>query len=327
MAVINPPIQRKVATEIVEFAFGGECDLLGVVPLPGGQVNSTGMLILDDGRRLVLRIAPDPARADEGPSWLSPFGLRRELAVVAAAPDLAPLLPTTVMHDFHGVVVNRDWVLQEVMPGVPLDSLLPSLDDETAATIWAEVGRFMRRLHDYGEQPFGPLVWGAQFDSWPDLLAHDLQGLQADAERYGLPREPFRRLGGAIERQAGMMAGVAPALIHSDLNPGHIFVTDDDEDGTLHLGGVIDLEYGRMADPLSEHLLASALTDTTGSLALRSIVAAYGKRDLNQAETVRIGIASALGAAWDATLVAFQQGDSSPAMDRLDLLLGDLENG
>ena len=176
MAPINPPIQRQDATNIVEFAFASDCGLLGVVPLAGGQVNSTGMLILDDGRRLVLRIAPDPIVAEQGPSWLSPFGLRRELAVVAAAPDLAPLLPSTVMHDFDGAVLDRDWVLQEVMPGVPFETLLPSLDDEAASTIWAEVGLFMRTLHDHGRRPFGPLVWGAQFDSWLDLLDHDLLG-------------------------------------------------------------------------------------------------------------------------------------------------------
>jgi aminoglycoside phosphotransferase (APT) family kinase protein len=112
MEPINPPIQRQDATNIVDFAIADGCRMLGVVPLPGGQVNSTGMLILDDGRRLVLRIAPDPVVGEQGPSWLTPYGLRRELAVIAAAPDLAPLLPVTVAHDFEGSVLNRDWVLR-----------------------------------------------------------------------------------------------------------------------------------------------------------------------------------------------------------------------
>ena len=325
MTTINPPIARGEAASIVRHTFGADVDLLGIVPLGGGQVNSTGMVILGTGERLVLRIAPDPIQAGLAPSWLSPSGLRREAAVIeAAGPDLARLLPVTVAHDFGGSVIPRDWVLQRVMPGVPLDTLLPSLDNETSERIWQEVGRFMRELHDRGQPPFGPLTEGEQFKSWFDLVRHDLLGLHHDFTRFDLTPAPMERLQAAIDRHADILAGVPAALIHSDLNPAHLFITDDDDDGSLHLGGLIDLEYGRIADPLSEHLLATAVTTRDTSESARAILHGYGAFPIAAGVDERIQIAAALGAAWDATLLAYQQRDPAPALERLEQGLADL---
>lgn len=46
----------------------------------------------------------------------------------------------------------------------------------------------------------------------------------------------------------------SPALIHSDLSRTHVFVAPG-PGGEMRLAGVIDLEFGRFADPLSEHLI------------------------------------------------------------------------
>ncbi len=328
MTTINPPISRSDATAIVHHAFGDDVEFLGIVPLGGGQVNSTGMVILGTGQRLVLRIAPASEVAAEAPGWLSPYGLRREAAVInAAGQNLAPLLPVTVAHDFSGSVIPRDWVLQEVMPGVPLETLIPSLDEETSFQIWHEVGRFMRTLHDCGQPPFGPLSEGKQFDSWLNLVRNDLAGLRNDFQRYDLPPTPLERIQAAIDRHTGILEATPPALIHSDLNPAHLFITDDDEDGSLHVGGVIDLEYGRVADPLSEHLLATALESRASSDTAHAILLGYGLSDVKSGAETRIQLAAALGAAWDATLLAFQQQDPAPALARLEQGLVRMEQG
>lgn len=328
MAIINPPITRNEATAIVEHAFGAERNLLGIVPLGGGQVNSTGMLILDDGQRLILRIAPETSITEAAPGWLSPFGLRREAAVIATAgPDLASLLPQTTAHDFTGSVIPRDWVLQEVMPGVPFESLLLALDDETSAAIWREVGAFMRSLHDRGRPPFGALVDGPRFDTWLELVRSDVAGLRIDFNRFALPGDLMERLEAAIERHAGILELVPPTLIHSDLNPAHIFITDNDEDGSLCLGGIIDLEYGRIADPLSDHLLASAIVTHDTEESSRAILAGYGDEVPGNGVDMRIHLAAALGAAWEATLLAFQQMKTVPALHLLNQHLELLEVG
>ena len=319
MTPINPPISRSEAAAIIDHAFAGDRQLLAIVPLGGGQVNSTGMVILDDSQRLILRIAPDAEAVNAAPGWLSPHGLRREAAVITSAGmELTALLPQTVAHGFDGEIISRDWVLQEVMPGVPLETLLPTLDDDSAATIWQETGAFMRALHDRGRPPFGPLTDGPRPDTWLGLVRSDLAGLKDDFARFDLPIDILDRLGQGVERHASLLESVPAALIHSDLNPAHIFVTDNEDDGSLCLGGVIDLEYGRVADPLSDHLLAAAIVEGPSAESAAAIRSGYGNPDLGAGIEVRIQLASALSAAWDATLRAFQGNDVEQTLDTME---------
>src|SRR5690606_23234836 len=105
-------------------------------------------------------------------------------------------------------------------------------------TIWAELGTFTRQMHDHTSPTFGALGEDG-YERWSQLLAWDATGLLDDASRFSLPVEPFERLARLIEDQASTLDDVGPpALIHSDLLPPHVFVSDDD-DGSLHLSGVI----------------------------------------------------------------------------------------
>lgn len=291
---------------IVHFAFGTDRTVLSSIPLSGGLINATQMLVLNGDERLVLRVAPDAAIAEAGPSWLTPYGLRREAAALALLDDLGDLRPETVAADFENAVLDRGWVLQRVMPGVPLDTVDDMLPDDVRETIWQEVGAATKTMHRKRADFFGAAAWGPEHDTWSGLVRRDVAGCLDDADRYGLDAAPFRALLDLVgSHQATLDLVTTPALIHSDLFPPHLFAVDDDDDGSLHLAGMIDFEFARFADPLSEHLLAQAVADDEDDVALVAFLEGYGPVPEIAGAEERQAIYGALDHAWNITLTAF----------------------
>lgn len=323
----NQPVKVTLGEleAMIRRAFGGDARIDRAVPLGGGQINDTRMITLVGGLRYIVRVAPSDVAAAAGPSWFTAHGLRREQAVVAAAADLAPFLPVTVVHDFDRTVIDRDWVIQEVMPGRPLLEIDGSIPSGARAAIWEQVGGFTRRLHAVRGDRFGPPAWGSEFDRLSELVAWDAAGLAPDAERFNLPAPMFERLATLVTRFAPAFDEITtPRLIHSDLWKQHVFV-EPAADRHFRLSGVIDLEFGRFADPLSEHLLP---TFDWGNVprAMRSpFLRGYGDRDSAPRDALRTRIYLAIGLSWVATLLAYQGRSTKPLMTQLRRVLEHLE--
>ena len=226
--------------------------------------------------------------------------------MIEAASALDQYLPVTVAHDFDHSVIDRDWVLQQVMPGVALASIDDTLDPSARSAIWTELGAFTRELHDTCSDRFGPPAWGATFARWTDQVRWDVASLIDDAARFGIPPAPFERLSAAVERLAPLLDEVTtPALIHSDLSRSHVFVNLG-HDGGIRLAGVIDLEFGRFADALSEHLITGFEWGNAPIEMRSAFMGGYGKAALSSEEDIRVGLYVAISLAWLVPLLAFQ---------------------
>lgn len=304
LPVLIEPHER---TAIVEHAFGRAGVVVRVAALSGGLINHVERLTLADGRDVILRVAPDDAAADAGPSWYTSHGLRREAAVVALArPALGGLLPETIAHDFDRTIVDRDWVIQRRMPGVPLATVDTALPGEERTAVWLELGDLTRRLHDIRASRFGPPVDGPQFDSLSDLLRCDADGLRRDAERFDLPGEPFQRLRDCVETIAGILDdNDGPRMVHSDLARSHVFV-DRVADGSHRIVGVIDLEFGRFADPGTERLITSFGWGNAPMEMKETFFRGYGRRFDTPEERRRLELFVAIAVAWPVTILACQ---------------------
>ncbi len=285
-----------------------------------GVINDTRLLTWPDGTRRFLRVAPSDAAADAGPGWFTPYGLRREAAVVAAAHNLADLLPFTVAHDFERTVIDRDWVIQDAMHGIPLSAIDGKLDKHDRDTIWTQLGDFVRQLNAVTGAWFGAPAFGERHDTWSGLLQSDAAALVEDAERLGYDSEPFRRLANTVRDLEPVLAQVTrPALIHSDLARGHIFVEQDAAGWVLK--GVIDLEFGRYADPLSEHLIVGFAYDNTPAEMQPSFERGYGEFQIDpRLQQLYV----ALDLAWFAPLLDMQGEPMDDLVARLSGVLDEL---
>lgn len=300
-------VSGQLIRSIQDLAFGDPEGAISVTQLTGGSINATFQVELRDRSSVILRIAPSEAAAVSGPSWLTPWGLRREQAVIAlAAPALGSLLPGTIAADFDHTLIDRDWIIQERMPGVPFSTVVSTLPSEERAAVWIELGRLARRLHATTGERFGEPVAGPQFDRLSDLLRNDAVGLLDDAERFELPIHAFRRLRDRIDEVGNIFDdNPGPRLVHSDLTSSHVFVQPVGEEDHYHVSGIIDLEFGRFADARSEGVISSFQCGNAPMEMKEAFFAGYGRYFDTPEDRLRLRIYAALALAWSATILAF----------------------
>jgi hypothetical protein len=313
-------VDNRGLAAILEHAFGATGAPSGVTIAGEGVINDTRLLTWPDGTRRFLRVAPSDAAANAGPGWLTPYGLRREAAVIGAVRDLAALLPVTVAHDFERTVIDRDWVIQDAMRGIPLAAIDRTLDTPDREAIWIQLGEFVRQLNAVTGAWFGAPAFGERHATWSGLLKSDVAALRDDADRLGYDAAPFGRLAQAVRDLEPVLARVTrPALIHSDLARGHIFV--EQEVAGWVLTGVIDLEFGRYADPLSEHLIVGFGYGNSPADMQPAFERGYGEIHID-ARLRRLYVA--LDLAWFAPLLDTQGESVDDLLGRLSGVLDEL---
>ncbi|MGC4189865.1 MAG: aminoglycoside phosphotransferase family protein [Thermomicrobiales bacterium] len=302
-AITDPALTPNQLAAIVRRAFGEDAALREVSPVGGGTVNEVWRIAVEGEPDAILRVAPSYEAAESGPSWLTPDGLRREQAAIALLPRLAPILPRTIRFDGSREIVDRDWVMQTIVPGRPWSEVDAALDDATRTGLWRRMGTICRTIHNVHGPVFGP-AHDPVCATWADLLQDDVQGLVEDARRFGIDPEPFVRLRSAVERHRAVLNRVTtPALIHSDLGPRHCFVEVDDA-GMWRIVGLIDLEFARFADPLSESAIELFDLMPPDARFRNAFWKGYGLVETPLGSDIRAAIYSAIALGWVATDLA-----------------------
>ncbi len=224
--------------------------VVGLERLTGGMFATTFRATLEGGTRVVVKTAP--TATDRLLTYEHDL-LRTEALVyglAAGRPDL--LMPRVLLTDFSRTRVPSDVVVASHLEGVPLVDVEQGADrpDELRARVLPQLGALMARLHTVTGDRFGypDASTGLTAPTWPEAFERMVGALLRDAERWGtdLPADEVR---GALQRHRGALAEVTrPALVHTDLWSGNLFV----DPGPLTLTGVIDPERAVWGDPLLE---------------------------------------------------------------------------
>lgn len=180
-------------------------------PLPGGDLSQILRIVLDDGRRAIVKGGPAPAV---------------EAAMLQAIADAGAPAPAVLAVDAEALV------LEELPTGGALQAA------------WGDLGAALARLHAasgerYGwhrDYAFGPVaIANAWSEDWPAFWAER----RLLAHLPELPRELGRRLealaAGLPER---LPRRPRPALLHGDLWGGNVLV--DPGAGAARVSGLID---------------------------------------------------------------------------------------
>jgi aminoglycoside phosphotransferase (APT) family kinase protein len=238
-----------------------------------GTINTVVRATQPNGVTVYLRIGPPATEIEDTPSWMRPDALACEVLVLDWIRETLSCVPVTVAAGFR--CLGHHWLMQEPAAGQPLDSVLPQLSSDDIRDVWRQLGVLVARLHGIGGPWFGTPTGGQQFATWAEMVRADAVGLLDDARRFTLDPEPYRQLLTEIDQHRDILHMVDRAtVVHSDLGTRHVFV--ELQDARWVITGLIDWEYARYADPLSEGFVVDLLSRPLDDPQRGAFLSGYG---------------------------------------------------
>lgn len=246
------PTQRLLTSDevasLVGASFGPDTRVRDSGPLSGGGYATVWWVLLDDGRRVVLKLAPPAGtpllRYERG---LCAAEARYFRLVAERAPQVP--VPPVLRHDADPAY--GEWLFTAMLPGRSLSDLAVAgvaVDDGPVrydlGVALAAVHRVTGDRFGYDDDRAGGATWRAAFTAMLDALLADA----ADWD-VRLPVTP-ERLRALVWRHADVLDEVRrPALLHFDCWDGNVLAAPD-PDGRLRLSGLVDGERFLYGDPL-----------------------------------------------------------------------------
>ncbi len=213
-----------------------------------GKFNDS-YFVESEGKRFVLRIAPE----DTVPQlFYEKNMMRREPGIHRLISEKTDIpIARIIRHDFSRSLVERDWLLMERLPGIPLSqsSLWSFTGKNRQESLFFTLGRYVREIHaiknDWHGYPLGTNThprekrWFITFSGlWRNLLT--------DITKTGIySTKETDWLTSLLERHAGAFSHEPePSFLHMDIWSQNILV---DRDGNI--SGIVDWDRALWGDP------------------------------------------------------------------------------
>jgi aminoglycoside phosphotransferase (APT) family kinase protein len=271
---------RKQIAHMVERAFGGMRLADGeeaIGELEEGWFNAAYSVRLDDGREVILKIAP-PKDAEvmtyERNIMTTEVAAMR---LVAQNPDIP--MPTIYYFDTARDLCDSDYFFMEKLGGDNYEHVKKNLSPNVQAQIDQNIGRIIREINGFTGTFFGYEgtpdlrgdTWKATFIKIMDSVLED--GLRKRAD-YGIDNGELRKV--ILKHATSLEAVTTPQLVHWDAWNPNFFVKDG------KITGIIDFERALWGDPLLEaQFRALAFGGVSDSMQ------GYGKTTFSHDEDVR----------------------------------------
>ncbi|HEX8092264.1 phosphotransferase family protein [Jatrophihabitans sp.] len=273
------PVAPSAILAICRRALGAGVVVRQAVELGIGTYNSTYRVELAGGDPVILRIAPEPARL--GPAARQ--AMRNEYAALPFLAPLGSLIPRTVAVDFTHQLLNRDYLVQTLLPGVPASQRLPTYSAGALRHLYRQLGSVTRTIHGVTGQAFGPMT-GPYSTSWCAALVAQFEQLADAFTAAGLDAGPVHQLIAASWRHRAALEEITvPALLHGDLWTLNLLVDTDPDRPTIT--GVLDCDAASWGDPVADWTITRALARP--GTEVDAFWQSYGRPSDDQASQVR----------------------------------------
>ncbi|GAA1438481.1 aminoglycoside phosphotransferase family protein [Nocardiopsis tropica] len=249
---------------LVGSAFGRGARVREHTALSGGTYNSVRSVVLRDGRRSVLKVAPPADR----PRLTYERGLLATEALVyaRARPLLGGLVPRVLASGRVPGEPDREYLFLDHLPGETLEDLRSGEAPVRSSAARRDLGRAVAALHTVTGDAFGYPAGsaGLRADTWPEAFRAMVGAVVADARRFSVPlpgggAEVVRLVSANLVHLAPVRT---PALTHFDLWDGNVLASRPGADGgpdrEPRLTGIIDAERAFWGDPAAD-LVSTAL--------------------------------------------------------------------
>jgi aminoglycoside phosphotransferase (APT) family kinase protein len=229
--------------EFLRHGLGPRATLDDYHEINDGSFAAVYALDLTDGRRLVLKVAPQPGlRLMRYEVDLMHIEIEFYRLAGAAGVPLPKL---------HAADPDLGYLLIDRLGGQSLDTVRQAMTPAQLERLRRELGGICTQLHTVSGPLFGyPRRDGrTRSPSWRTSFLTIVDDVLADAVEYRreLPA-PAPAIGKLINRHAGLLDDVTtPTLVHFDLWDGNVFVTRGGD--TARVAGLIDGERAFFGDP------------------------------------------------------------------------------
>jgi aminoglycoside phosphotransferase (APT) family kinase protein len=206
------------------------------VPLTGGYGGQT-FAVSAAGEDAVLRLyLRDPARATVDVALMR---LVRGLLPVSRVLDAKP----------DGTPDDPPYVLTERLPGVNLETYLPTASEEQRRRVGEQLGQLLVRLSGMPFLTYGEFV-GRELSIDPFDPGDLRQWFDDRAEAIALKPDQVESLYAVLDRADDLAADGADriCLVHSDFNPKNLLVDPE----TAVVTGLIDWEFAHSGSPYTD---------------------------------------------------------------------------
>ncbi|MDQ2835993.1 MAG: aminoglycoside phosphotransferase family protein [Actinomycetota bacterium] len=273
------PVAPEVILAICRRALGSAVVLGQVTEIGIGTYNNTYRVDVQGREPVILRVAPRPAL--QGAAGKQ--AMRNEYA---ALPFLAPLgvrVPRTIAVDFTHQLLDRDYLVQTLLPGTPASERIASYSPSALRQLYRELGSVTRTLHEVSGEVFGPVA-GPFEASWSEALTVRFHELAADFPVAGLPTDDVYHVIDSVNRHRAVLDEITtPSLLHGDLWTLNILVDADPERPTIT--GVLDCDAAYWGDPMSDWTINQVLSRS--GTEVDAFWETYGARPQDPASSVR----------------------------------------
>ena len=254
------PVPPSVLLAICRRALGAGVAVRRIVELGVGTYNSTYRVELADREPVILRIAPAPSRQSAGERE----AMRNEYAALPFLAPLGGLVPRTLAVDFTHQLLDRDYLVQTLLPGEPASQRLAGYSPSALRHLYRELGSVTRTIHGVSGPGFGPVA-GPLHPTWPPALAARFEQLAEACADAGLDAEPVSRLIAATWRHRAALEEITvPALLHGDLWTLNLLVDADPDRPAIT--GVLDCDAASWGDPMADWTIARVLSRAGGEV-------------------------------------------------------------
>jgi aminoglycoside phosphotransferase (APT) family kinase protein len=214
---------------------------LSAVQLTGGHYNTTYRVHLNDDHPVILRIAPEPARQ----SRIEHALMRNEHASLPFFAPIAAMMPRTLFADFTHDLVNRDYLWQTMLDGIPAATALKTYPRPQWTDFYRQLGTITRSVHDVRGHRFGPVA-GPTFATWSEAVLTSLTNTVADLTDAHLDADDLIDVASTATHHQSVLDEITePRLLHGDLWIPNLMLAED----SLTITGVLDHDRASWGDP------------------------------------------------------------------------------
>ncbi|MEU8225412.1 aminoglycoside phosphotransferase family protein [Kribbella sp. NPDC048915] len=278
--------QRSLSVEqanaICRRAFGADVVPVVAVELGFGAYNSVYRIELA-GRdeSVVLRVAPEEGRQFGSERRM----MRNEYATMPWLAAIAPLMPRVLAVDWSHELVDRDWMIQSCLPGIPAPEHLDRYPRSGRTTFFRQIGAITRTVHDVRGPYFGR-VDGPGCPTWSEAFTGTLTQIADDLEQAGLDAADVREAAAIAHRGRATLDEIRePRLLTGDLWTVNCLL--DAAAPEPCITGVLDFDRTEFGDPAADWTIRMAQAKDDER---KSFWETYGILDRSPAATWRSAV-------------------------------------